>query len=77
MSPLTERLAEEALTLPDAERAALVELLLQSLGPGIDEELDRLWAEEAEGRVQEIEDGTVTLLDGQEVLQEIRQRLRR
>ena len=37
---------------------------------------DRLWAEEAEKRIREIEDGEVTLLDGHQVVQEIRDRLR-
>ncbi len=40
------------------------------------EEIDRLWAEEAERRVTEIDDGTVTLLDGYEVMREARERLR-
>ncbi len=39
--------------------------------------MDRLWAEEAERRAKEIDDGTVTLLDGPEVMQEARARLRR
>ena len=51
--------------------------MLRSLSPPGKEEIDRLWAEEAERRVREIEDGTVTLLDGHEVLHEIRERLRR
>ena len=77
MNALAEKLAEEALTLPEDDRAGLVDVLLRSLNPPGREEIDRLWAEEAERRVREIEDGTVTLLDGHEVLHEIRQRLRR
>ncbi len=38
--------------------------------------MDRLWAEEAEKRVREIEEGKVTLLDGHQALQEIREGLR-
>ncbi|MCP3964242.1 MAG: addiction module protein [bacterium] len=77
MNALAERLAEDALTLPDDDRAALVDVLLRSLKSPAAEEIDRLWAEEAERRVKEIEDGTVELLDGREVLREVRERLRR
>ncbi len=77
MNALAEKLAEEALTLPDDDRAALIEVLVRSMNPPVRTEIDRLWAEEAERRVQEIEDGTVTPLDGEAVLQEVRQRLRR
>ncbi len=77
MNALAEKLAEEALTLPDDDRAALIEVLLRSMHPPVPTEIDRLWAEEADRRVKEIEDGTVTLLDGDQVLQEVRKRLRR
>lgn len=77
MTALAEKIAKKALTLSEDDRTALVEVLLRSLKPtSEDEEMDRLWAEEAERRVQEIEDGKVTLLDGHQVMQEIRDRLR-
>jgi hypothetical protein len=77
MNALAEKLAEDALTLPDDDRAALADVLLRSLRSPASEEIDRLWAEEAERRVREIEDGTVELLDGHAVMQEARARLRR
>ena len=77
MNAIAEKLAEEALTLPDDDRAALVDVLLRSLNPSDQEEIDTLWAEEVEKRAREIEDGRVSLLDGHDVLQEIRERLRR
>ena len=77
MNALAEKLAEDALTLPDDDRAALADVLLRSLKAPAGEEIDRLWAEEAERRVKEIEDGTVELLDGHEVMEEARARLRR
>ncbi|MEM7352773.1 MAG: addiction module protein [Acidobacteriota bacterium] len=64
------------MTLPDDDRAELADVLLQSLKTPA-EEVDRLWAEEAERRVKEIDDGTVTLLDGHEVMAEARARFRR
>ncbi len=77
MNALGEELAVDALTLPDDDRAALVDVLIRSLKSPAREEIDLLWAEEAERRVREIDDGTVTLLDGHEVLREARERLRR
>ena len=77
MNPLTEKLAEEALTLPDDDRVALVDVLLRSLHSPAREEIGRLWAEEAERRVQEIEDATVELLDEREVSRAIRNEERR
>ena len=77
MNALAEKLAEDALTLPDDDRAALADVLLRSLKRPAGEEIDRLWAEEAERRVKEIDEGTVELLDGDEVLREARARLTR
>ena len=77
MNALAEKLAEDALTLSDDDRAALADVLLRSLNAPGREEIDRLWADEAERRVKEIDDGAVTLLDGNEVIQEARARLRR
>ncbi len=77
MNALAEKLAEDALALPDDDRAALTDVLLRSLKTPAGEEIERLWTEEAERRVKEIDDGTVTLLDGQEVMQGARARLRR
>lgn len=77
MNALAEKLAEEALTLPEDDRAALADMLLRSLKAVASDQVDVLWAEEAERRVREIEDGTVALLDGETVLREARERLQR
>ena len=77
MNALAEKIAGEAMTLPEDDRAALVDVLLRSLRGAESEQIQRLWVEEAERRVQEIEDGSVTLLDGPTVLQEARERLYR
>jgi hypothetical protein len=50
-----DRVVEEALSLPANVRIALVEKLLRSLNLPVDEDIDRLWAEEAERRVSQIE----------------------
>jgi putative addiction module component (TIGR02574 family) len=70
----TEELMSEAVSLPLDIRLQLVERLLQSLHP-TDKDIDRLWAAEAERRVEEIESGTVKPVPGDEVFKKIRHRL--
>ncbi len=63
-----------ALSLPPRLRAMLAEHLLKSLDSTKQAEIDALWAEEAEERVQDIEQGRVTLIPGEQVLRELRSR---
>jgi hypothetical protein len=56
MSELAEKLIEQALGLPADERAAVAERLLSSLEPELSQ-IDRLWAEEAEDRLDAYERG--------------------
>jgi hypothetical protein len=44
---------------------------------GIDKEIDRLWAEEAERRVSQIEAGEVKLIPGEEVFSRIQAKNRK
>lgn len=72
MVTANDRVIEEALSLPADVRLSLVEKLLTSLNLPIDDEIDRLWAEEAERRVSQIEEGKVKLIPGEEVFNKIR-----
>ena len=72
METTNDRVIEEALSLPADVRLCLVEKLLTSLNLPIDEEIDRLWAEEAERRVSQIEEGEAKLVPGEEVFAKIR-----
>jgi len=72
MSTPSERVVEEALSLPVEARLSLVETLLTSLNLPVSEEIDRLWAEEAERRVSQIEAGEAKLIPGEEVFAKIR-----
>ena len=72
MATTNDRVIEEALSLPANVRLSLVEKLLTSLNLPIDEEIDRLWAEEAERRVSQIEEGKAKLVPGEEVFAKIR-----
>ena len=72
MATTRDRVIEEALSLPADVRLSLVEKLLTSLNLPIDAEIDRLWAEEAERRVSQIETGEVKMVPGKEVFSKIR-----
>ena len=72
METTNDRVIEEALSLPADVRLCLVEKLLTSLNLPIYEEIDRLWAEEAERRVSQIEEGEAKLVPGEEVFAKIR-----
>lgn len=72
MTSTNDRVVEEALSLPSDVRISLIEKLLTSLNLPVDEEIDRLWAEEAERRVSQIEEGKAELVPGEEVFAKIR-----
>ena len=72
MTTTNDRVIDEALSLPSNVRLSLVERLLTSLNLPIDKEINRLWAEEAERRVSQIEEGKAKLVPGEEVFAKIR-----
>lgn len=63
-----------AMTLSPDEREMLAEDLIASLDGEDQETIDRLWAEEAERRYKEIEDGLVKPIPGEEVMNRLRSR---
>ena len=67
-----EEIISAALSLPPDSRAMLAEHLLDSLNGEDQKRIDALWAAEAERRDQEIEDGTVTAIPGEEVMDRMR-----
>jgi putative addiction module component (TIGR02574 family) len=74
MERAEDKVIEEALSLPADARLNLIEKLLLSLNLPIDEEIDRMWAEEAEHRISQIEEGKVKLVPGDEVFKKIRKK---
>ncbi len=75
MSDRVKSLSIEARKLPLAERAELIEDLLDSLHAP-DDRIDALWAEEAERRLQLVDSGEMATRDAAEVMVELRQRRR-
>ena len=68
---------KDALSLPPGARAMLADHLLQSLDAENQKRIDAVWGEEAERRMQEIRDGKVQPIDGEQVMRELRARRRR
>ncbi len=62
-----KKLFQEAFNLPESERATLAGLLIESLEPPPDPEVEEAWAQEAEHRWKEIESGAVETVPWEEV----------
>ncbi len=77
MSMSIEQLAEEALALPIEARALLADRLAESLDPSDDEQFRKLWAAEALRRRDEVREGRVQTIPGDEALARIRQKFSR
>jgi putative addiction module component (TIGR02574 family) len=67
MARRLEQLYREALKLPESERAELAGLLLRSLDPTQESDVEAAWAEVAERRWREIESGSVQTVPLEEV----------
>jgi putative addiction module component (TIGR02574 family) len=65
-----------ALELPPEKCAMLADHLLTSLDSPNQKQIDAAWAEEAERRMREIDEGKVETIDGELVMQRLRSRLK-
>jgi putative addiction module component (TIGR02574 family) len=74
MQKTHDRVIEEALSLPANLRLSLIQKLQESLNQTIDPEIDRLWADEVERRIAQIEEGKAQLISGEEVFAKIREK---
>jgi hypothetical protein len=74
MPVVAKKVFDEALSLPAEARVTLVEKLLTSLNLPTQPEIDRLWAEEAEQRIAQIEKRETKLVPGKKVFSNIRKK---
>ena len=72
MSLTVDQLADEAMQLPASSRALLAEKIVESLDLAQTDDIQRLWADEAIRRRDEIRSGRVQPIPGDEVLAEVR-----
>ena len=76
--PMTiEQIAQEALALPSEQRALLADRLVESLDAAEVHRIDRLWATEARRRRDEVRQGLVETIPGDEALAQVRRSLGR
>jgi len=68
------KVVSEALSLPAKSRARLAERLLESLDDPKQKEIDRLWAEEVEDRIDAYERGELKAIPGKEVFRRLKPR---
>ena len=69
-------LASEALKLPAAERARIIDVLWTSLDPAEQDPVDRAWLNESRDRLAAFRAGQITTVDGEEALRAIEDELR-
>ena len=73
METTLEHIAEAARALPQVDRARLADDLVKSLdGEGLTE-IDRLWLTEAKRRRDEVRNGLVKTVPGDEALRHVRE----
>jgi len=66
-----KKLIREAAELTESDRATLAGVMLESLDPRPTPEIKAAWSREIERRVREIDEGSVELLDWQDVRAEL------
>jgi len=75
METAISKLTDQALSLPTVDRVYLADKLLESLNASNSEELNQLWAEEAERRIDELDSGRVQTIQGDKVFADLRKQL--
>lgn len=77
MATTVEKLAEQAMSLPSDARARLADLLVESLEGEDLGRIEQLWIAEAKRRRDEVHNGAVEPVNGEDALREVRDSLRR
>lgn len=76
MSDLVIELSQKAQTLAPADRARLAELLLDSIHPGSNDEVESAWDEELQRRIDEVDLGTAKLVLAEAAFDQVRRAVR-
>jgi putative addiction module component (TIGR02574 family) len=67
----TDNILKDALTLSPSEKAQLIDKLISTLDKS-DKEIDKLWAEEVEDRLDAYDQGKIKAISLEKVLQKYR-----
>lgn len=73
----TAKIVTDALSLPPRTRAKLADKLLKSLDEPRQEEVNNLWADEAEDRIDAYEKGEIKVVPGRQVFGNLRPKRKR
>ena len=65
-------LLQDALALPAEAHAALIDSLIESLDPTIEEGAEEAWRREIEARLEQLDSGAVQLISWREARQRLR-----
>ena len=76
MPTTIEQLAKEAMSLPSELRAQLADLLVESLEGDDIGQVQEAWIAEAKRRRDEVRNGTVSTIPGEEALRRVRNSIR-
>jgi putative addiction module component (TIGR02574 family) len=71
MEPNVKEVFREAMQLPERDRAVLAGLLIETLDPVSEPEVEAAWSAEIERRLAEVDSGTVELISWEEVRAEL------
>ena len=71
----SKEILSQALNLSPEDRAKLALAIISSLDGPPDKDVEKAWVDEIERRVKEVQDGTVELLEWEEVRKRIEARL--
>ena len=74
MNALAQKVFDEALELQPVDKAELIESLFASFDKANRERIDKLWAVEAESRIDAFEKGRISATDAQDVFNRINAR---
>ena len=77
MTVTVEQITADALSLPSEARALLADRLVESLDPAEDGSLRQIWAAEALRRRDEVRNGRVKTIPGDEALARVRRAVTR
>ena len=76
MAGAARNLESKALKLSRRERARLAQFLISSLDQQVDGDVEKLWVEEAERRLDELKSGKVAGIPAEKVIKRARSALR-
>ena len=77
MLTVSEKIANEVLSLPSEERLILIDKLIRSLNLPVSSDIEKLWAKEANRRLKELRANKVDGLDGESVFEDLRKKYKR